>query len=89
MWAISHFHHYLYGNSVTVFTDHTALKAVLETANPTAKHARWWTRVYGRGVKNVKIVYRPGRENSNADALSRRPLLPAPAVGIAEDEMQV
>ena len=89
VWAISHFHHYLYGNSVTVFTDHTAVKAVLETANPTAKHARWWTRVYGRGVKSVKIVYRPGRENANADALSRHPLLPAPAVGIAEDEVQV
>ena len=89
VWAISHFHHYLYGNSVTIFTDHTAVKAVLETANPTAKHARWWTRVYGRGVKDVKIVYRPGRENSNADALSRHPLLPAPTIGIAEDEMQV
>ena len=89
VWTISHFHHYLYGNSVTIFTDHTAVKAVLETANPTAKHARWWTRVYGRGVKDVKIVYRPGRENSNADALSRHPLLPAPAIGIAEDEMRV
>ena len=92
VWAISHFHHYLYGNSVTIFTDHTAVKAVLETANPTAKHAkhaRWWTRVYGWGVKDVKILYRPGRENSNADALSLHPLLPAPAIGIAEDEMQV
>jgi hypothetical protein len=86
VWAISHFHHYLYGNSVTVFTDHTAVKAVLETANPTAKHARWWTRVYRRGVK---IVYHPGRENSIADALSRHPLLPAAAIGLAENEMQV
>ena len=25
-------------------------------------------------------MYRPGRENSNADALSRHPLLPAPAM---------
>ena len=89
VWSISHFHHYLYGNSVTVFTDHTAVKAVLETANPTAKHARWWTRVYGRGVKSVKIVYRPSRENTNAHALSRHPLLPAPVVGVAEDEVQV
>ena len=37
----------------------------------------------------MKIVYRPGRENANADALSHHPLLPAPAVGIAEDEVQV
>ena len=67
VWAISHFHHYLYGRSVTVYTGHTAVKAVLET-NPTAKHARWWTRVYRHGIKDVKIRYRPGRENTNADA---------------------
>ena len=29
------------------------------------------------------------RRNSNADALSRNPSLPAPPVGIAEDEVQV
>ena len=34
-------------------------------------------------------MYRPGRENTNADALSRHPLLPAPVVGVAEDEVQV
>ena len=89
VWGICHFHHYLYGNVVTVFTDHTAVKAVLETPNPSAKHARWWSRVYGRGVKEVKIVYCPGHENRNADALSRHPQLPAPSVGIGEDEVQV
>ena len=63
VWAISHFHHYLYGNSVTVHTDHTAIKAVLESPHPTGKHARWWTRVYGRGVKEVCILYRAGKES--------------------------
>ena len=51
VWAISHFHSYLYGHSVTVFTDHTAMKAVLGTPNPSGKHAWWWTKVNGRGVK--------------------------------------
>ena len=37
----------------------------------------------------MKILYRAGKENSNADALSRSPYLPAPAVDIAEDEVQV
>lgn len=41
VWAMSHFHHFLYGNRVTVYTDHTSVKAVLESPNPTAKHARW------------------------------------------------
>ena len=89
VWAISHFQHHLYGNTVTVYTDHTAVKAVLETPNPTGKHARWWTKVYGRGVKEVRIIYRAGKENRNADALSRSPVSPAPQVGIAEGEVQV
>ena len=89
VWAMSHFHSYLYGHSVTVFTDHSAVKAVLETPNPSGKHARWWTRVYGRGVKEVKIRYRPGKTNANADALSRCPQAPAPEEGIAKAEVQV
>ena len=43
---------------MTVLTDHSAIKAVLETSNPTGKHARWWTKVYGRGVKEVRITYK-------------------------------
>ena len=70
VWAITHFHYYLYGHRVTVYTDHSAVKAVLETPHPSGKHARWWTRVYGRGMKEVQIVNRAGRENTTADALS-------------------
>lgn len=53
VWAISHYRSYLYGHSVTVHTDHAAVKAILETSNPSGKHARWWTRAYGAGVKEV------------------------------------
>ena len=70
VWAISHFHAYLYGNDVTVYTDHSAVKAVLETPSPSAKHACWWSQVYASGVRNVNIIYRSGRENVNADVLS-------------------
>ena len=31
VWAMNHFKCYLYGNSVTVYTDHSAIKAMLET----------------------------------------------------------
>ena len=47
VWGISHFYHFLYGHNVTIYTDHTAVKAVLEADHLTAKHAHWWTRVYG------------------------------------------
>ena len=89
VWALTRFHSYLYGQSVTVVTDHTAVKAVLETPNPSAKHARWWTRVFGTGLKDVRIVYRPGRSNATADAPSRSPHSEQPLVGEAEDETQV
>ena len=69
-----------------VYTDHAAVKAVLETPNPTGKHARWWTQVYGRGVKEVQIIYHTERENISADALSRSPQAPALEQGIAEGE---
>ena len=85
VWALNHFHAYLYGNEVAVYTDHSAVKAVLETPNLSAKHARWWTKVYGSGVKNIQIVYRSGRENSNADALSRNPQATAPVAPPVEE----
>ena len=89
VWAVNHYHAYLYGHKVTVLTDHSAVKAVLDTPSPSGKHARWWTKVYGSGVGEVKIVYRSGRENANADALSRQPHLPAPGEGNAQDEVQI
>ena len=87
MWAISHFHTYLYGNHVIIYTDHSAVKAVLQTPNPTGKHARWWTKVYGSDLKDVQIIYRAGKTNLSTDALSRSPQAPAPTGN--NDEIQV
>ena len=80
-----HFHAYLYGHEVTVFTDHSAVKAVLETPSPCGKHARWWNKVFGSGVKKLDIVYRAGRENGNADALSRAPCGSPPSESMIND----
>ena len=89
VWAMSHFHSFLYGHSVTVYTDHSAVRAILNSPNPSGRHARWWTKVYGRGVREVKIQYRPGKLNASADALSRSPQEPAPETGLVDDEAQV
>ena len=74
VWAIQHYHAYLYGHEVTVVTDHSAVKAILETPSPSGKHARWWLKVFGSGVAKVHFIYRPGRQNDRADALSRNPV---------------
>ena len=82
VWAVSRFHSYLYGQSVTIFTDHAAVGAILNTPNPFGKHARWWTKVYGTGVGAVQLVYRSGKLNVNADALSRALYGEAPGASI-------
>ena len=45
--------------------------------------------MYGCGAEKIEIVYRPGKENGNADALSRTPYLPAPDTEVCQDEVQV
>ena len=39
VWAVSHFHAYLYGHDVEVRTNHSAVKAVLSTPSPNGKYA--------------------------------------------------
>ena len=50
VWSITHFHSYLYGHQVTVYTDHSAVQAILNIPTPSGKQARWWSKVYGSGV---------------------------------------
>ena len=61
----------LYGHWCQVFTDHQALRSLLNTPHPSGKLAR-----YGLALQEVDLVinYRPGRVNQNADALFRQPL---------------
>ena len=73
VWAMKHYRAYLYGHDVQVVTDHSAVKSLLSNPGASGKHARWWLQVYGSGVRKVEIIYRPGKQNTRADALSRNP----------------
>ncbi len=89
VWSIAHFKTYLYGQNVTIYTDYAAVKAVLQNPNTGGRHARWWTQVHGSGMGDIQIIYRAGKDNALADALSRNPQGPPPEDGIAEGESQV
>lgn len=71
VWAVKHFCHYLYGHRCQVYTDHQALRSLLNTPHPSGKLARW-----GLILQEVDLTihYRPGHVNQNADAGSRHPL---------------
>ena len=72
VWAVKHFRPYLYGHHCDIYTDHEALKSLLNTPQPSGKLARW-----GMAIQelDVRILHRSGKHNANADALSRAPVV--------------
>ena len=71
VWAAKHFRAYLYGHRCVVYTDHSPLKALLNSPHPSGKLARWG---HVLAELDLDIRYKPGRRNANADALSRAPV---------------
>ena len=70
-WAITdRFHEYLYGGTFEVHTDNNPLTYVLTTAKLDATGQRW---VASLANYNFTIQYRSGKQNIDADALSRIP----------------
>jgi hypothetical protein len=73
VWAIGKLRQYLDGNQFTLFTDHSALKGLIQSAAPQRKNPRLvrWALFMSQFGDYLKIVHRPGRVHRNADALSR------------------
>ena len=70
-WAITEkFNDYLYGTSFTVVTDSNPLTYLLTSAKLDATSYRWLSAL---STYSFKITYRAGRQNADADGLSRRP----------------
>lgn len=65
---VSQFHHYLWGRTFLVRTDHAALYWLLRKKDPEGQMARWVTKLQ---VYHMDIEHRPGLKHGNADALSR------------------
>ena len=70
-WAVcDKFSDYLYGSKLTVRTDNNPLTYVLTTAKLDATGHRWLAAL---SSYKFSLVYRAGRINNGADALSRLP----------------
>ncbi|XP_073318838.1 retrovirus-related Pol polyprotein from transposon 412 [Pagrus major] len=68
-WAVvNKFHDYLYGAKFTVRTDNKPLTYVLTMARLNAVGHRWLADL---STYNFSVQYKPGRENIDADLLSR------------------
>ena len=72
VFAKKQFWPFLYGRKFTVITDHEPLRHFHNTKKPDLRFNRLKAELCGY---EFEIIYRPGRRNCNADALSRNPLL--------------
>ena len=69
-WAVTEkCRHYLLGSECTVYTDNNPL-SYLQTSARLGETEMRWAAVLAQFQLNIK--YRPGKANSNADALSRK-----------------
>ena len=76
VFAVKKFHQFLYGRHFTIYTDHKPLLGIFKCEKPVPLMAsgriqRWALTL---AAYEYDLIYRPGKENGNADALSRLPL---------------
>lgn len=69
-WATRHFRPYLFGKKFTLYTDHQPLTFALNLKTPNSKLVKWRLRL---SEFNFTPIYKPGKQNVVADALSRIP----------------
>jgi len=68
--SLEHWNHYISGRHVVFETDHHPLKYIKTQKNLSHMHARWLDTI---SEYDIEIRYKPGKENTIADGLSRRP----------------
>ena len=71
VWATKHFRVYIEGSKILIRSDCKALKWMLNAKDVTGRLARWAMKLSTYQIE--AIDYRSGKQNGNADSLSRNP----------------
>lgn len=68
VWSVKHFRPYLYGQKFKIITDHRPLTWLFNVKDPGSRLIRWRLALE---EYDYEIIYKQGKHNQNADALSR------------------
>lgn len=85
VYGVQHFRPYLYGKKFKLVTDHKPLTWLHKLKDPTSRLARWRIKL---AEYDYEIIYKPGKINANADALSRNPTTNIYPIHTSYDEIE-
>lgn len=68
VWATKYFRPYLFGRKFKVVTDHKPLQWMMSLKEPNSRLTRWRLKL---SEYDFTVIYKKGKNNTNADALSR------------------
>lgn len=68
VWAVKHFRPYVFGTKFKIVTDHKPLLYVFNIKDPGSRLTRFRLKLE---EYNYEVIYKAGKKNTNADALSR------------------
>jgi len=85
VWGCKSFRPYLFGRKFLIVSDHRPLKWLFNHTDPSSKLQRWRLQLE---EYEYEIIYRKGKLNSAADALSRYPITPVNPLYPENPELQ-
>ena len=85
VYSVAHFRPYIYGRKFYLVTDHKPLVWLHSVKDPTSRLVRWRLKL---AEYEYEIVYKAGKTNVNADALSRNPVDINTSVNVPEIEQK-
>lgn len=83
VWAVKHFRPYLFGRKFKIVTDHKPLTWLFSIKDPGSRLVRWRLKLE---EFDYEVIYKAGKNNTNADALSRPSVMITNAIDFTLDD---